>query len=126
MKMMVVALGCAVVVSGCSTFDFNLLPGRDETVRERVVVQDNVEHLRAIAKVMGVKETSAKTGSDIVTDIKIAISAAEVKVPKPLPDDVVAEINKILSPEEKEILRQCQDIVKRAQGRKVLYMPMDD
>lgn len=126
MKKMVVLLGCVVVVSGCSTFDFNLLSGRGETVRERVVVQDNVEHLRAIAKVMGIKETSAKTGSDIVTDIKIAISDAEVKMPKPLPDDVVAEINKILSPEEKEILRQCQDVVKRAQGRKVLYMPMDD
>ena len=40
MKKMVVLLGCVVVVSGCSTFDFNLLSGRGETVRERVVVQE--------------------------------------------------------------------------------------
>lgn len=126
MKMMVAALGCAVVTAGCSTFDLNLLPGGNETVRERVVVQDNVEPLRAIAEAMGIKEDSSKTGSDIVTDIRIAISEAEVKIPKPLPDDVIAEINKILSPEEKEILRQCQDVIKRAQGRKVLYLPVDD
>ena len=120
-------LSCAVVISGCSMLDV-VLPSGDEATatRERVAVRDNVEQLKEIAALIGIRESATKTESDIVTDIKLAINDAEVKMPSPLPDSVVSEINKILSQDEKKLLREGQDAIKKAHGKKILYLPVDD
>ena len=81
--------------------------------------------LKPSAESLGMQVSSNKTVMDIATDIQVRIDASKQKMPELLSDETIAKLKKLLKPEERDILDAYQKAIRDAQGKEVLYLPVD-
>ncbi len=106
-------------VSGCKTIEKIF-------VKEKIVYRDNIDHVKRVADKLGMCVASNKTAGDVATDIRIVIDNSEQRMPSPLPDETITKLKKLLKPDERAALDDYQKAIKDAQGKKVLYIPVND
>lgn len=124
---LIVTCCCGLFVAGCATFE-GILTGSSKSPQngQRIVIRDNGETLRMIAERMGMRPSAAKSAEDVATDIKLVIDESTRQMPKPLAEETISRLEKLLKPEERKILRAYQQAVVDAQGRRVLYLPVSE
>ena len=83
-----------------------------------VVVQTHFA--REIAQVMGMHPDSLRTESDIATDIKLLVREAPVAPRMALSDDKILRLSKLLNAEDRESLKDWQDVMKKLAGKQYL------
>ena len=103
-----------------------------ETVRDilgikepepKVVKVEDVEAMRSVAKSLGLNVSEKKTASDIATDIKILVDNSTQEMPATLSDENIKLMKQMLTREECKVLDDYQRVIKKAQGKRVLYLP---
>lgn len=118
---------CGLFIAGCATFE-GIWKGSSNSSQngQRIVIRDNGETLRMIAERMGMRPSAAKSAEDVATDIKLVIDESTRQMPKPLAEETISQLEKLLKPEERKVLRAYQQAVVDAQGRRVLYLPISE
>ena len=105
-------------VSGCSCFKCKCC----EDVENCKLVEEERKSLKVIAKGFGLD--SNKTTIDIRDDILELVKKSR-KMPTPLSEKTIADLRTLLTKEEIKILDEYQKAIRDAQGKKVLYLPID-
>lgn len=108
-------------VSGCKTLEkiFKSEPPKIE-------YRDNPEHVKSVADKLGVRVSGTDTAGDIARNIRERIGEAEQPpMPAPLSDESIERLRNYLKPGERAILDKYQKAIKDAQGKRVLYLPVD-
>ena len=107
-------------VSGCKTLEkiFKSEP--------KVEYRDNPEHVKSVADKLGVRVSGTDTAGDIARNVRERIGEAEQPpMPAPLSDESIERLRNYLKPDERVILDKYQKAIKDAQGKRVLYLPVD-
>ena len=111
-------------VSGCKTLDKTL--EKIFKSEPKVEYRDNPEHVKIVADKLGVRVSGTDTAGDIARNIRERIGEAEqTSMPAPLSDESIERLRNYLKPDERVILDKYQKAIKDAQGKKVLYLPVD-
>lgn len=109
-------------VSGCAW-----VQSLDGRVKEppRVEYRDSVEQIQVVANRLGLRVSENKTASDIATDICLRIDESERKMPSPLSEKTIKELETLLTKDEVKVLEAYQKAIRDAQGKRVLYLPAE-
>jgi hypothetical protein len=110
-------------VSGCETIEEFFKSEPPEIGAE---YRDNPEHVKSVAEKLGVRVSGTDTAGDIERNIRERIGEAEQPpMPAPLSDESIERLRNYLKPDERAILDKYQKAIKDAQGKRVLYLPVD-
>ena len=99
--------------------------GMKEPLKPQDVPKVDMESMEEVARCLNVKVAESDTASDIALKIKSRVNDFKEEMPEPFPDETVSKLKKLLTLDECKVLDKYQKAIKEAQGKRVLYLPID-